>query len=827
VSDPNPAVLHPQARSPFPSFVLDPALIFARVLDSQSIARVVAEEVGKTGDRIFTPLVTVAVFLSQLLSDDPTCLPAVAGLLAWRVACGRPACSPDTGGYCKARQRLPETLLPRLARETADGLQENAPEAWLFHGRRVVIADGTAVSMPDTPENQAEYPQHTLQKPGCGFPIARIVVLISLATGGVLDAAIGAGQGKLTGEMALIRRLHGRLKRGDIVLADSYYSSFDEVVTLAAMGVDVVMRQHGGRRSDFRRGTRLGREDHLVEWQRSRNRPGWMSREEFAALPRVLVMREIKVRVDKRGFRTRVFVVVTTLVWLDLSSPKIWDWVSLPVGDDTTVGAGNDPTGGEVFSLQGSFLSRLFLLRRGGGPGHDAIVTTVDQSGIRVLANALNDPTGASSLYKRASAPKSRPKGGPRVPPIRTHNRGLARRSAASGSLNSSQDSLTHRASRRQEHLLAGDRPDESYQLTSHRRHRPGRRFPLLLEADQTLVEPLLGLPRDHPHRSRHAVVALPDRLAHPRLTLVVPGRFDQDSPHVGVARASDPALAATAAAGVLRRHQAHERHQLRRRGEPPEVADLGHQRHRANHLNTSQGLQGGHEWGLLPGGGSLGHFLGEPGHSRGRHLDRLAIIVHDVLLGRLVEGLLSQPGLMSWSPGRLAREPAVVTEEKLRQLLTCRSLGAFGVVASPLEVADGLGDHVDDVDRREVPRAEVMSQVASVAAVGLDAGTRLDRDQRRSDDVAGDLSFDQPPGQSEAGGSGFVATAQGFDRPESLQPLDQANDIVGDGGERFRRQSVAFGDGDGDRVAMDIETNELKCGTVVHGPVLPVSALH
>ena len=139
-------------------------------------------------------------------------------------------------------------------------------------------------------------------------------MLIALATGGVLDAAIGAGKGKLTGEMALVRALHGRLKRGDILLADSYYSSFDEVVTLAGMGVDVVMRQHGGRPVDFRRGERLGREDHAVAWHRSRNRPGWMSREEFAALPRVLAMRELRVRVDKPGFRTRVFVVVTTLL---------------------------------------------------------------------------------------------------------------------------------------------------------------------------------------------------------------------------------------------------------------------------------------------------------------------------------------------------------------------------------------------------------------------------------------------------------------------------------------------------------------------------------
>jgi hypothetical protein len=314
VADPNPAVADPQSRSLFPCLVLDPALIFARVIDGEDIARAVAFEVGQTRDRIFTPLVTLSLFLCQLLSDEHTCLPVVARLLAWRTARGLPACSADTGGYCKARQRLPDTLLPRLVRETADGLQDKAPEAWLFHGRRVALADGSTVSMPDTLENQAEYPQHSNQKPGCGFPIARVVVLIALATGCVLDAAIGAVKGKRTGEMALIRTRHGRLRPGDILLADSYYSSFDEVVTLTGMGVDVVMRQHGGRQSDFRRGTRLGHEDHLVHWHRSRNRPEWMSREEFAALPRVVRMREFKVRVDTPGFRTKVLVVVTTLL---------------------------------------------------------------------------------------------------------------------------------------------------------------------------------------------------------------------------------------------------------------------------------------------------------------------------------------------------------------------------------------------------------------------------------------------------------------------------------------------------------------------------------
>jgi hypothetical protein len=169
----------------------------------------------------------------------------------------------------------------------------------------VLIVDGTAVTMPDTRENQAAFPQHGRQKPGCGSPIAQMVVLVCLATGGVLDAAIGRRTGKLSGEHALLRSLHGRLEAGDILLGDAYSSSFDEVMAPTGMGVDVVMRQVANRKTDFRRGTGLGREDHLATWQRRRNRAEWMTREAFAALPRQLRMREPRVRVGKRGFRTR------------------------------------------------------------------------------------------------------------------------------------------------------------------------------------------------------------------------------------------------------------------------------------------------------------------------------------------------------------------------------------------------------------------------------------------------------------------------------------------------------------------------------------------
>jgi Transposase DDE domain len=318
MSDPNPATTPAQFPSLFRSFVLDPRLLLGQVTSAERIARIADQECGTTRDRVFTPLATLATFLSQVLGDDHSCRAAVARLLAWRTAHGLPPCSPDTGGYCKARQRLPETLLPRLVRETADRLEGQAAEGWLSHGRRVLIADGSTVSMPDTAENQAAYPQHGSQKAGCGFPIARIVVLICLATGCVLDAAIGSGRGKLTGEHALLRGLHARLRRGDILLADSYYSSFDEVMTLRQMGVDVVMRQTGNRRTDFRRGVKLGREDHTVEWHRHRNRAKWMGREEFAALPRVLVMRELRVRIEQAGFRTKSLVVVTSLLDAEL-----------------------------------------------------------------------------------------------------------------------------------------------------------------------------------------------------------------------------------------------------------------------------------------------------------------------------------------------------------------------------------------------------------------------------------------------------------------------------------------------------------------------------
>jgi hypothetical protein len=237
----------------------------------------------------------------------------VARLSAWLSAQGQRPCSSETGAYCTAREQLPEAGCHRLVCRTGKNVEDEAPDEWFWKGRRVRVVDGAAVTMPDTPENQAEYPQLELQQPGCGFPIARIVVVFSLAVGTVLEAAIGQYRGKLTGENSMFRMLHDVLGKGDVVLADRYFSGWFDVALLVERGVDVVLRKHQGRATDFRTGIRLGKDDHLVSWRKP-PRPEWMTREAHAALPEFLILREVRVHVKQRGFRSKNLVVVTTLL---------------------------------------------------------------------------------------------------------------------------------------------------------------------------------------------------------------------------------------------------------------------------------------------------------------------------------------------------------------------------------------------------------------------------------------------------------------------------------------------------------------------------------
>jgi hypothetical protein len=302
-----------QVQSLLHSFLQEGSCPFSTVLTVKDIVDLIGQECVETADRIFTPVVTLWTFLSQIHSDDPSCRAAVARLNATRVAQGLAPCSPLTGGYCKARQRLPETLLSRLVPVSGQRLQQQTPLAWHWHGRAVKIVDGSGVSMPDTEANQQAYPQPGSQKPGLGFPVARLVVVLSLACGAVLAAAVGPIKGQQTSETMLFHGLHEHLERDDVVLADRFYCSYWEVALLLGRGIDIVMRLHQRRQVDFRGGRRVGREDHILSWTKPK-RPAWMDEATYAGLPATVDIRVLRVCVPQRGFRTRVVLVATTLL---------------------------------------------------------------------------------------------------------------------------------------------------------------------------------------------------------------------------------------------------------------------------------------------------------------------------------------------------------------------------------------------------------------------------------------------------------------------------------------------------------------------------------
>ncbi len=195
-------------------------------------------------------------------------------------------------------------MVSGLARQSARLLSQRAHPSWHW-GRGVKLADGTGISMPDTPANQGCYPQPSSQAKGVGFPLARLVGIICLSTGAVLEAAIGPYAGKGHSELGLFRSLLHTLSAGELLLADALYCNYFLIATLQAAGVDVLFEQHGSRITDFRRGEALGKRDHRVNWPKPKARPAWMSRQQYRAFPETLTVRELRV-----GGR----VLVTTLL---------------------------------------------------------------------------------------------------------------------------------------------------------------------------------------------------------------------------------------------------------------------------------------------------------------------------------------------------------------------------------------------------------------------------------------------------------------------------------------------------------------------------------
>jgi len=299
------------------SFLDHPGLPFADAVTEETIDRAFDQEevsFGDDEDAVYTPAMTLWAFLSQVLfkKEQRSCVAAVARVSVLFVALQREPCSCNTGAYCRARAKLSQKAIRQIATDVADGCERQVDESWLWHQRHVYLVDGTTVSMPDTPENQEAYPQSRTQQPGLGFPVARVVVLLSLATGMLTDMAVGPYAGKETGETALLRQLLDRFEPGDILLADRYYCSYFMIALLMELGIDFVTRVHQLRTVDFRRGRRLGKGDHVVEWKLPA-KPKWMDQETYDRMPTSILVREIQVQVGQAGFRTESLTVVTTL----------------------------------------------------------------------------------------------------------------------------------------------------------------------------------------------------------------------------------------------------------------------------------------------------------------------------------------------------------------------------------------------------------------------------------------------------------------------------------------------------------------------------------
>ena len=298
------------------AFLTAPGLPFANVLSAERIERVFAKYGDLFGKRhIYSTAVVVWGFLGQVLRDgkQASCQAAVACIVAYRMWRNESTPTSDTGDYCRARNKLPEAALRELTVLVADDMEDQAERKWLWKGLHAKLVDGFTFTMPDTPANQAKYPSPKSQKAGVGLPIARTAAILSLATGCVMGLALGPYSGKETGETALLRKLLDSFRTGDVAVMDRYYCSFMMIALLQKRQVQVCARMHQKRHVDFRRGRRLGKCDHMLDWTRPA-KPKWMDQATYDSIPETMKLRELRYQIVEKGRRTQELTIVTTLL---------------------------------------------------------------------------------------------------------------------------------------------------------------------------------------------------------------------------------------------------------------------------------------------------------------------------------------------------------------------------------------------------------------------------------------------------------------------------------------------------------------------------------
>jgi len=295
-------------------------LPFRDLLSEKTIDEALAAEKIKYRCRLFDPFVTLWTFLSQVLDSDKTCHNAVSRVIATLAAEDAEIPSEDSSAYCQARKRLPEKLLQRLFGQVAQELEKQVSSDHLWCGRHVKVIDGSTVSMPDTVMNQKAYPQSSSQAEGCGFPIAKIGALFSLATGAAVALVINR---KNMHDIQLARQLYQFLNPGDVLLGDCAFCSYADLFFIQKHSCDAVFRLSPTRKHEIERGRRkpLKSYESIEIWHRPKTRPKSLSIEEFNSLPKTLTVRVIKYYIPSPGFRTKSVILATTLLESNVYPP--------------------------------------------------------------------------------------------------------------------------------------------------------------------------------------------------------------------------------------------------------------------------------------------------------------------------------------------------------------------------------------------------------------------------------------------------------------------------------------------------------------------------
>jgi len=262
-------------------------------------------------ERVFSLRLTFECFVWQMLKPRTACREVVRQVQTLCTLAGRACPGAGDSAYVQARQRLPRERLEKALTATAQAADQRADPAGQWQGRPVKVVDGSSAHLADTPENQQRYPQPAMQKRGCGFPLMKFVVLMSLASGAILNICLGSLHDF---DLRLLRALWDQLKKGDILLGDRAFGDYATLAGLPGLGVDVVARLHQCRKVDFRKARRLGKNDGLLVWGRPGQQSDILSVQEWARLPRQITVRIIRFTATLRGFHHRRLTLVTTLL---------------------------------------------------------------------------------------------------------------------------------------------------------------------------------------------------------------------------------------------------------------------------------------------------------------------------------------------------------------------------------------------------------------------------------------------------------------------------------------------------------------------------------